>query len=84
MGGVNVSGQERFHNSRALSDVLQGGFFLVKKPLGGCGSGDCHCGTAVAGRSFFIRFRTEGSGPAQWPHHFRLRNLSGRICGAEG
>src|SRR5580704_15311414 len=28
---------EQFHNSRALSGVLQGGFFLVKKPLGGCG-----------------------------------------------
>jgi hypothetical protein len=28
---------ERFHNSRALSNVLQRGFFLAKKPLRICG-----------------------------------------------
>ena len=38
---------ERFHNSPALSGALQGGFFLVKKPLGGCGPGYSNCGTAV-------------------------------------
>ncbi len=38
---------ERFHNSRALSGFLQGGFFLMKKPLGGCGPGYSNCGTAV-------------------------------------
>jgi hypothetical protein len=27
---------ERFHNSRAPFEVVQGGFFLAKKPLGGC------------------------------------------------
>jgi len=37
---------ERFHNSPALSGVLQGGSFLVKKPLGGYGPGYSNCGTA--------------------------------------
>ena len=32
------------------SSVPQGGFFLVKKPLGGCGTGSCNCGTAVTRR----------------------------------
>jgi hypothetical protein len=41
-------GLERFHNSRACSDFLRGGFFLVKKPLGGCGHGYSNCGTAGA------------------------------------
>jgi DNA repair photolyase len=40
---------ERSHNSRALSSGLQGGFFSVKKPLGGCGPGHSNCGTARAG-----------------------------------
>src|ERR1035441_6426297 len=43
-----TAGFERFHNSRALSNVLQRGFFLVKKPLGGCGPGCSNCGTAVS------------------------------------
>ena len=38
---------ERFHNSPALPGALQGGFFSVKKPLGGCGFGYSNCGTAV-------------------------------------
>jgi hypothetical protein len=49
---VNVYRLERFHNSGALSNALQGGFFLVKKPLGGCGPAYNNCGTAVSHRSF--------------------------------
>jgi hypothetical protein len=30
---VNVYRLERFHNSRALTNVLRGGFFLVKSHL---------------------------------------------------
>jgi hypothetical protein len=30
---------ERFHNSRAYSAALEGGFFLRKKPLGDYGFG---------------------------------------------
>jgi hypothetical protein len=45
---ANVYRLERFHNSRALTNVLWGGFFLVKKPLGSCGPTYDNCGTAVS------------------------------------
>jgi hypothetical protein len=41
-------GLEQFHNSRAVAAVVQGGFFLAKKPLGGSGGRCSNCGTAVA------------------------------------
>jgi hypothetical protein len=72
--------QERFHNSRALSGVLQGVFFLMKKPLGVCGPGYCNCGLAEMPTN---RFATD------LPVHHRRdeRNLeiprkAGRIRGS--
>jgi hypothetical protein len=38
---------ERFHNLPAYAVVVQGGFFLMKKPLGDRGFGYSNCGTAV-------------------------------------
>jgi hypothetical protein len=47
---------ERFHNSLAVSGVLQGGFLSGKKPLGGKFSAKSDCGTAVySGTGIFER-----------------------------
>jgi hypothetical protein len=54
---ITISGRgilellERNQSKRAITEIVEGGFFLRKKPLGCVGSGYSYSGFAMAGRS---------------------------------